>query len=142
MSALSGITVVEIARFISGPFAGQLLADLGAEVIKVESPVGGDPFRAWGQDNLYSPHFCAYNRNKKSLAIDLSTPAGRGIVDRLVKQADVLIENFRPSTSARLGLQHEQLAKTNPRLVTCSISGLAPPVPQRHDQRTTRSARE
>jgi hypothetical protein len=98
-----------------------MLADLGADVVKVESPTG-DPYRAY-QGGQYSPHFQAYNRNKRSIALDMSTQADRTLFDELVREADVYIQNFRPGTAARLGAGVERLHGMNPKLVYCSISG-------------------
>src|SRR5574341_412985 len=95
--ALSGIKVIEAASYVTGPFASQLLADMGAEVIKIEEPERGDPFRGWGERN-YSATFCSLNRNKKSITVDLRGDEGRDIVLKLAASADVLIENFRPGT--------------------------------------------
>lgn len=120
-SVLNGIRVVEQGTFITGPCAGMMLADLGADVIKVESPEG-DPYRSY-QGERYSPHFQAYNRNKRSIALDLKDPADRALFDGLVREADVFIQNFRPGTAARLGAGHERLRALNPRLVYTSISG-------------------
>ena len=122
MNPIHGIRVVEIANFITGPYAGMLLADLGAEVIKVEHPKGGDPFRAWSH-GTYSPQFRAYNRGKKSLTLDLKSTAGSEILHKLILQADVLIENFRPGIADRLGFGFSQLEKLNPKLIYCSVSG-------------------
>jgi len=119
--ALSGIRVVEQGTFITGPCAGMMLADLGADVIKVESPEG-DPYRSY-QGDQYSPHFQAYNRNKRSIAVDLKHSAERLVFDELVREADVFIQNFRPGTAARLGAGHERLCAINPRLIYASISG-------------------
>ena len=118
---LRGIRVVEQGTFITGPCAAMMLADLGADVIKVESPEG-DPYRAY-QRGQYSPHFQAYNRNKRSIACDLKKPADRELFDRLVAEADVYIQNFRPGTAERLGAGVKRLRGLNPRLVYCSISG-------------------
>jgi crotonobetainyl-CoA:carnitine CoA-transferase CaiB-like acyl-CoA transferase len=118
---LAGIRVVEQGTFITGPCAGMMLADLGADVIKVESPEG-DPYRSY-QGEQYSPHFQAYNRNKRSLALDLKSHADRGVFDTLICEADVFIQNFRPGTAARLGAGAERLCAANSRLVYCSISG-------------------
>jgi crotonobetainyl-CoA:carnitine CoA-transferase CaiB-like acyl-CoA transferase len=118
---LAGIRVVEQGTFITGPCAGMMLADLGADVIKIESP-GGDPYRAY-QGGQYSPHFQAYNRNKRSLMLDMKLGNDRALFDGLVSEADVYIQNFRPGTAARLGAGVERLQQLNPRLVCCSISG-------------------
>jgi crotonobetainyl-CoA:carnitine CoA-transferase CaiB-like acyl-CoA transferase len=118
---LNGIRVVEQGTFITGPCAGMMLADLGADVIKVESPEG-DPYRSY-QGDRYSPHFQAYNRNKRSIALDLKTPGERGLFEGLVREADVFIQNFRPGTAARLGAGSDRLSEINPRLIYASISG-------------------
>jgi crotonobetainyl-CoA:carnitine CoA-transferase CaiB-like acyl-CoA transferase len=121
---LSGYRVIEAARFVTGPYACQLLADLGADVIKIEDPDGGDPFRGWGQDGGYASMFHAFNRNKRSLTLDLRQPRGRDVVARLAAGADVFVENFRPGVADKLGVGYAALSKRNPRLVYCSISGL------------------
>jgi crotonobetainyl-CoA:carnitine CoA-transferase CaiB-like acyl-CoA transferase len=118
---LNGIRVVEQGTFITGPCAGMMLADLGADVIKVES-LDGDPYRSYQGEN-YSPHFQAYNRNKRSMALDLKDPSERELFDALVREADVFIQNFRPGTAARLGAGPERLCALNPRLIYGSISG-------------------
>jgi crotonobetainyl-CoA:carnitine CoA-transferase CaiB-like acyl-CoA transferase len=118
---LTGIRVVEQGTFITGPCAGMMLADLGADVIKVESP-DGDPYRAY-QSGQYSPHFQAYNRNKRSLALDMKQAGDCQLFNNLIRAADVYIQNFRPGTAARLGAGAEQLHALNPRLIYCSISG-------------------
>ena len=120
-TVLRGVRVVEQGTFITGPCAGMMLADLGADVIKIEGPEG-DPYRSYQQGN-YSPHFQAYNRNKRSLACDLKQPADRELFDRLIANADVYLQNFRPGTAERLGAGHRRLQGLNPRLVCCSISG-------------------
>jgi crotonobetainyl-CoA:carnitine CoA-transferase CaiB-like acyl-CoA transferase len=118
---LSGIRVVEQGTFITGPCAGMMLADLGADVIKVESPEG-DPYRSY-HGSQYSPHFQAYNRNKRSIVFDLKQSAEHKTFDDLVREADVFIQNFRPGTAARLGAGPERLCAINPRLIYTSISG-------------------
>ena len=123
VASLDGIRVLEVANFITGPYAGQLLADLGAEVIKIEDPHGGDPFRSWGK-GLYSPHYCAFNRGKQSLTVNLRSEMGREILYRLIPDMDVLIENFRPGVTDRLGIGYDRVREINPRLVYCSISGM------------------
>jgi crotonobetainyl-CoA:carnitine CoA-transferase CaiB-like acyl-CoA transferase len=120
--ALAGIRVVEFANYVSGPYAGMLLGDLGAEVIKVEAPDGGDPFRGWGRVE-YSPTFGSVNRNKKSVVLDLKSARGVAAARALTRISDVLIENFRTGTMERLGLSYEEAARDNPRLVWCSITG-------------------
>jgi crotonobetainyl-CoA:carnitine CoA-transferase CaiB-like acyl-CoA transferase len=118
---LAGIRVVEQGTFITGPCAGMMLADLGADVIKVESP-DGDPYRVY-HGGQYSAHFQAYNRNKRSLALNMKLKSDCALFDGLVSQADVYIQNFRPGTAERLGAGFERLQQLNPRLVYCSISG-------------------
>jgi len=130
MGPLSGITVLEMGTFITGPAAGMLLADLGANVIKVEQSGSGDPFRAF-KGGLYSPHFQTYNRNKKSITLDTRTEADRIAFDRLVETADVFIQNFRPGVAAKLNVDWERLRSINPRLVYASISGFGPEGPDR-----------
>ncbi|MBN9021286.1 MAG: CoA transferase [Rhizobiales bacterium] len=129
MTALAGIRVLELARVLAGPWAGQVLADLGADVIKVESPAGDDT-RGWGPPFVDNPdgsadaaYFHATNRGKRSIAVDFATPEGQGIVRALARRADVLIENFKVGGLRRFGLDYESLAAENPRLVYCSISG-------------------
>src|SRR3989440_7680426 len=124
---LAGIRVVEQGTFITGPCAGMMLADLGADVIKVESPEG-DPYRAY-QGGQYSPHFQAYNRNKRSVALDMKQTAHCELFRGLIREADVYIQNFRPGTAERLGAGVERLLQINPRLVYCSISGFGPTGP-------------
>lgn len=120
-TALDGVRVVEQGTFITGPCAGMMLADLGADVIKVESPEG-DPYRSY-QGGRYSPHFQAYNRNKRGIALDLKQDADRKLFESLIREADVFIQNFRPGTAERLGSGAERLRDLNPRLVYCAISG-------------------
>jgi crotonobetainyl-CoA:carnitine CoA-transferase CaiB-like acyl-CoA transferase len=121
---LSGYRVIEAARFVTGPYACQLLADLGADVIKIEDPEGGDPFRGWDRDGGYASMFHAFNRNKRSITLDLRQPRGREIVARLVAGADAFVENFRPGVADKLGIGYAALSAINPRLVYCSISGV------------------
>ncbi len=120
---LQGVRVLDMGTFITGPACGMLLADLGAEVIKVEMPETGDPFRAFKGD-LYSPHYQTYNRNKKSITLNTKTnPEDLAALDELVKTADVFIQNFRPGVAERLGVGCERLQGINPRLVYADISG-------------------
>ncbi len=121
INTLAGTRVVEQGTFITGPCAGMMLADLGADVIKIESPEG-DPYRSY-QGGQYSPHFQAYNRNKRSLALDLKAARDRELFEQLIREADVFIQNFRPGTAERLGTGAARLRQINPRLVYCSISG-------------------
>jgi crotonobetainyl-CoA:carnitine CoA-transferase CaiB-like acyl-CoA transferase len=120
--ALQHLTVIECATFVTGPYASALLANLGARVIKIESPPQGDPYRYFAPDPHYSFNFAHLNRNKESLALDLKTPQGKKICLQLLKSADVFVENFRPGTAERLGLGYETLHGLYPRLVYCSIS--------------------
>ena len=118
---LKGVRVVELSTVITAPLTGLMLADLGADVLKVEPPQG-DPFRSF-RGGQYSPNFVAYNRGKRSMKLDLHAEAGRSILLRLVADADVLLENYRPGIMERLGLAEDLLAATNPRLIHCSITG-------------------
>lgn len=127
-SPLSGVKVVELTNYIAGPFAGQQLADFGADVIKIERPVTGDPFRSYigGRDvENYGVHYRAYNRNKKSVVLDLQNAEAKEVFRRLAAEADVVLENFRPGVMDRLGLGYEALRKLNPGLIFCSISGFS-----------------
>ena len=119
---LSGVRVVEQGTFITGPACGMLLGDLGADVVKVEQPVTGDPFRAF-RNGLYSPHYQTYNRNKRSITLDTKDAGDREVLDALVADADVYIQNFRPGVADKLGVGETRLRALNPRLVYCSISG-------------------
>ena len=128
---LAGIRVIELARILAGPWAGQLLADLGADVIKVENPDGGDDTRKWGPpfvmghdgENLSAAYYHSTNRGKRSIALDFSSPEGAETVRRLVATADVLIENFKLGGLKKYGLDYDSLKAINPRLVYCSITG-------------------
>jgi crotonobetainyl-CoA:carnitine CoA-transferase CaiB-like acyl-CoA transferase len=122
VSILKNITVVECSTFVTGPYAAALLADLGARVIKIESPPDGDPYRYFAPDPYFSFNFAHLNRNKESLALDLKSAKGKEICLELLKRADVFVENFRPGTAERLGLGYDALRSLNPRLVYCSIS--------------------
>ena len=128
--ALAGIRVVEAASYVTGPFASQLLADMGAEVVKIEEPKRGDPFRGWGERN-YAATFCSLNRNKKSITLDLRVDAGCDIALRLASEADVLIQNFRPGVMEKRGLGYDDIKKLNSKIVYCSISGFGPTGPYR-----------
>ncbi|WP_207538730.1 CaiB/BaiF CoA transferase family protein [Sabulicella rubraurantiaca] len=119
---LSGIRVVELSTMITAPLAGVMLADMGADVIKVENPEGGDPYRNF-RGGQYSPHFCAYNRNKRSVVLDLRSPEGKAALEVLLGGADVLLENFRPGVLARLGFEEARIKAINPRIVHCSVTG-------------------
>src|SRR5262245_10699786 len=128
---LDGVRVIELTTMITGPLAGMLLADLGAAVIKIENPDGGDPFRSF-RGGRYGGHFIAYNRNKRSLTLDLRAARGRDVFLKLVRRADVLIDNFRPGVLDRLGLSYDELARINPRLVHASITGFGADGPYRN----------
>jgi crotonobetainyl-CoA:carnitine CoA-transferase CaiB-like acyl-CoA transferase len=128
--ALAGIRIIEAASYVTGPFASQLLADLGAEVIKVEEPKRGDPFRGWGERN-YAATFCSLNRNKKSVTVDFRTDEGRDVLVKLLTGADVFIQNFRPGVLDKRGLGYGDIRKLNPKIVYCSISGFGPKGPYR-----------
>jgi len=132
MSALSGLRVLDLSRVLAGPWAGQMLADLGADVVKIERPGSGDDTRAWGppylrdadeRDTSEAAYFLCANRNKRSLAIDLTTAEGQVRVRELVANADVLIENFKVGGLAGYGLDYASLSVLNPRLIYCSITG-------------------
>ncbi len=128
---LAGIRVIELARVLAGPWAGQMLADMGADVIKVENPEGGDDTRAWGPpfvegkdgENLSAAYYHSTNRNKRSIAVDLKSEEGQEIIRRLATSADVLIENFKLGGLEKYGLDYESLKAINPKLVYCSITG-------------------
>jgi crotonobetainyl-CoA:carnitine CoA-transferase CaiB-like acyl-CoA transferase len=130
---LDGVTVLDLTRMLAGPYGALLLADLGAEVIKVEDPTGGDPVRGMGPPFIQgeSAYFISINRNKKSLTLDLTTPRGREVFLRLVQKADVVLDNFRPGILEKLGLDHSALRRINPRIIGCSISGFGQDGPYR-----------
>lgn len=123
MGALAGIRVVDLTRILAGPFCTQLLADMGAEVIKIEPP-DGDPVRGQGAIvDGYSWYFAQFNRNKKSVVLDLYSDAGKDALARLIAGADVLVENYRPGVLARMGFDDARLEALNPRLITASVNG-------------------
>ena len=124
MGPLSGIRIVDLTRVVAGPFCTMMLGDMGAEVLKIEEPTHGDDSRAWAPllEGTGS-FFLALNRSKKSVALDLKTAEGAGVLRRLIASADVLIENFRPGSLAELGFDYAAAAALNPRLIYCSISG-------------------
>ncbi len=131
-AALQGTMALDLSGHVAGPFCGSLLGDLGCDVIKVELPDGGDTHR--GRNPLYEgygPSFRALNRNKRSLTLDLRKPRGKEVLLKLLEKADVLLENFRPETRSKLGLDYERLSKLNPRLVHCSITGYGQEGPYR-----------
>ncbi len=122
MKVLKDIQVLDLGNFITAPFAAMLLAELGANVIKVERPGQGDPFRSFKGGN-YSPQFQAHNRNKRSLTLDYTKPQGLELFDQLVARADVLLINTRPGVEKKLNIDYERLREINPALVYCSITG-------------------
>jgi crotonobetainyl-CoA:carnitine CoA-transferase CaiB-like acyl-CoA transferase len=122
---LTGRRVLDLSRVLAGPWCGQILADLGAEVIKVENPKGGDDTRAWGPPFAAgeSAYYLSANRGKRSIAVDLATPEGQAVVLDLARRADILIENYKLGGLDRFGLDYASVAAVNPRIVYCSISG-------------------
>jgi crotonobetainyl-CoA:carnitine CoA-transferase CaiB-like acyl-CoA transferase len=130
---LKGIRVLDLTRVLAGPYCAMLLGDMGAEVIKVEEPGKGDDTRGWppfaGGESTY---FMSVNRNKKSITLNLKAPEGRELLEKLAKTSDVLLENFRTGTMEKLGLGYARLAKLNPRLVYCAISGFGESGPEAH----------
>jgi crotonobetainyl-CoA:carnitine CoA-transferase CaiB-like acyl-CoA transferase len=130
---LDGLTVLDLTRVLSGPYCTMLLADMGARVIKIEQPERGDDTRAWGPPFVRgeSAYFLSINRNKESVTLDFKHPEGRRLLGALIARADVLVENFRPGTLARVGLAYEQLRAGQPRLIYCSISGFGQTGPKR-----------
>ena len=128
---LEGIRILEISSYVTGPFASMLMADLGAEVIKVEDRERGDPFRGWGGGKMYSATFCSLNRNKKSITLDLRNEEGQEICRKLAAGSDVLVENHRPGVMARRGLGYDTLRELNPKIIYCSISGFGQEGPYR-----------
>jgi len=128
---LDGVKVVDLSRVLAGPWATQLLGDLGAEIIKIERPGKGDDTRSWGPPFLKdsagnqtdAAYFLAANRNKRSVAIDISQPEGAEIIKSLIATADILVENFKVGGLAKYGLDYPSIAKVNSKLVYCSITG-------------------
>ncbi len=132
-SALAGLRVIDFSRVLAGPYCTMLLADLGADVIKVEHPQGGDDTRQWGPPWLdgESAYFLSVNRNKRSLTLNLKHPKGRELAHQLAISADILVENFKVGTMAKYGLDYETLSQQNPGLIYCSISGYGQNGPDR-----------
>jgi CoA:oxalate CoA-transferase len=131
---LSGVTILDLSRVLAGPYAAMLMADLGAEVIKVENPAGGDEARGFGPFvNGVSGYFVSVNRGKKGITLDLKHPRGREVFLDLVSKADVLVENFRTGAMERLGIGHETLSEINPRLIYLSLSGFGRTGPRAPD---------
>ncbi len=122
IKVLQGVKVLEQGTFITGPAAGMLLGDLGADVIKIEQPETGDPFRAF-KGGLYSPHFQTYNRNKRSITLNTKNADDLEVFDALIREADIYIQNFRPGAAERLNAGETRLREINPRLIYCAISG-------------------
>ncbi len=142
-AALAGLRVLDLSRVLAGPWATQTLGDLGAEIIKVEHPVGGDDSRKWGppfvgghrgtaEQPADAAYFTATNRNKASVAIDFSTPEGAALVVELARSADILVENYRPGGLAKYGLDPASLMAANPRLIYCSITAFGQTGPYKH----------
>ncbi len=133
MTLFDGVRVLDLSRMLAGPYGSMLLADLGAEVIKIEDPRGGDPMRVMGPPFLdgESAYFLSINRNKKSVALDLERPEGRAVFLALCRVSDVVWENFRPGVMARLGCEPAALRALNPRLIVCSISAFGQTGPYR-----------
>ncbi len=135
VGALSHIRVLDLSRILAGPWTTQSLADLGADVIKVERPGQGDDTRGWGPpylegDSARSAYFCSVNRNKRSLALDLGDPAAAGVLRKLAGECQVVVENFKRGSLARYGLDYASLAEENPALVYCSITGFGQDGPE------------
>src|SRR5512132_3524332 len=130
---LAGLTVLDLTRVLSGPYCTMFLGDMGARVIKVEHPGRGDDTRAWGPPfvNGESAYFLGTNRNKESVTLDFKQPRGRALLERLIERADVLVENFRPGTMTRLGLDYAAIEPRHPRLIYASISGFGHTGPRR-----------
>ena len=135
MTPLDGIRVVDLSRVVSGPFCTMMLGDMGADVIKVEEPERGDEARAFGPPFLggESPYYLSVNRN---CTVNLKSDDGKAILRRLLAEADVLIENFRPGTMARLGFGYKTVAATQPRLIYCSMTSGIPPRRSASSERT------
>jgi len=131
-AALDGIKVLDLSRVLAGPWCTQILADLGADVVKIERPGVGDDTRTWGppfvkdangNDTDQASYFTACNRNKRSVTIDMATPDGQAILKRMAAQADIVVENFKTGGLKQYGLDHESLRRANPRLIYCSVTG-------------------
>jgi crotonobetainyl-CoA:carnitine CoA-transferase CaiB-like acyl-CoA transferase len=135
MEPLNGIRVLDFTRVIAGPFCTMMLGDLGAEIIKIEPPPSGDDARNVGPPFVEgeSVYFMSFNRNKKSLVLDLKTPEGKALIHRLAEKADVTVENFRPGTGSKLGIDYPTLKEINPRIICCSISAFGHTGPLSND---------
>jgi len=130
--ALAGLKVLDLSRVLAGPWCTQILADLGADVVKIERPGVGDDTRGWGppflkdadgQDTTQSTYFTACNRNKRSVTVDMATPEGQALLQRMAAQSDIVVENFKTGGLAQYGLDYESLKGANPRLIYCSVTG-------------------
>ena len=119
---ISDIQVLELGHIVAGPSAGLILAEMGADVIKIERPQGGDQSRARPDQSI----FMTFNRNKRSLAMDLKHPLGKEIFSALLKTADVVLDNYAPGALERLGFAYEEISKINPRIIYCSLKGFLP----------------
>jgi crotonobetainyl-CoA:carnitine CoA-transferase CaiB-like acyl-CoA transferase len=140
-TALSGLRILDLSRILAGPTATQLLADLGAEVIKIEKPGSGDDTRGWGppfltdakgHETRESAYYLSSNRGKHSATIDIATPQGQAVIRRMAETSDVLVENFKLGDLDRYGLGYDELSKRNPKLIYCSISGFGRTGPNKH----------
>lgn len=133
MGLLGGIRILDLSRMLAGPYGSMLMADMGAEVIKIEEPNGGDPIRRMGPPFVQgeSAYFISINRNKKSVTLDLGTDRGREVFFRLVGVSDVVYDNFRPGVMERLGCDYERLRQRNPRIISCSVSAFGQEGPYR-----------
>ncbi|RDY69088.1 CoA transferase [Halobacillus trueperi] len=133
-AALEGIRVLDLTRVLAGPYCSMILGDLGADIIKVEAPGGSDETRTWGppfKEGMSAYYLCA-NRNKKSLTLDLKSPEGKEVMEKLVKDSDVVINNFKTGTMERLGFGYDHLKEINPQIVFCSITGFGETGPYQH----------
>ena len=121
---LEGLRVVDLTRILSGPFCSMFLADMGAEVIKIEDPRGGDPVRHQGEErNGYSLYFASFNRNKRSITLDLRSEEGKEILRDLIRRADVVVNNYRPGVMDRMGFGRDALLALKPDIVSCHVTG-------------------
>ena len=130
---LEGVRVIDMSRMLSGPYCTMLLGDIGAEVIKIEDPSGGDPMRQMTPQypGGMSAYFVSINRNKKSFALNMKKPEAKKVFEQLVKKADVVLDNFRPGVMTKLGADYETIRKYNERIISCSITGFGDDGPYR-----------
>src|SRR5262249_60219306 len=133
VTPLAGLTVLDLTQNVAGPYCTQILGDLGADVVKVERPGRGDETRAWAPPRwgLEGTIFLSFNRNKRSLALDVKAPGARTVIERLVRRSDVLVQSFRPGNAEELGFGAAQARALNPRLVYCSVAPFGRPGPLR-----------